>query len=222
MQPASLRGFEQRSEVLSRAQLRAIAMAVVALHLLCLVGLANLMRPAASSTDSDPMTMVWLPSISQPPLAIPAMPVPPQRALPLRVERPKEAATPGQKQVSRHVEVKADEPAPLDRANWLMPDGSLRRDHGPAELPVWTDQDRISLSRVTQLPGSTDAASAEKVAIRLRRAMTPEDVVNAVLRFLFGQVTKDDCQAIEGRLFLSDPGVSREIDMAKYRKTCTP
>ena len=221
LQPVSLRGLEQRSEVLSRTQLGVIALLVVALHVFCLVGLWHLMRPTQNQAESDAMTVVWLPATAKTPLPLPAMPVPPQRAAPVNAPRAQAAVAPAEIS-GKNVQTESDVAVPLDRSTWLMPDGSLRRDHGTAELPTWTDQDRITLSRVTRLPGSTDAAAAEKVAIRLRKAMTPEDVVNAVLRFLFGQVNKDDCQAIERRLYLSDPGVSREIDMIKYRKTCTP
>lgn len=216
-EPLSLRRFEQRSDVLSRRQISLIAALVTALHL---VGLWQLARPWTPSHSATGIDVIWLPADPVVLTQIPPMPVPPTRvAAAAAPSRSAARGTPSAlaNAVPATPEAASESAAPV--STWLMPDGSLRWDRR-AEAPTWTDQDRITRDRIVQLPGHSDAAAAEKVAIRLRRAMTPEDVVGAVLRFLFGPVVKDDCRAIERRLHMSDPGVTREIDLAKFRKQC--
>lgn len=134
------------------------------------------------------------------------------------------AATPSQ--ASRGAGVKAeqyvqqetvpDEPPP---ARLLGADG---RPLSPkiAEFEAWDDADWALRDRIARLPGASDARAAEVVALRMRVAMTPQRVVLSVLQFLFGRPTLDDCRTIESRLLVSDPGVSREIDLHKFRSTC--
>lgn len=114
-----------------------------------------------------------------------------------------------------------DQPQPIEPppARLLGSDG---RPLAPksTEFEAWDDADWALRDRIARLPGDSDARAAEVVALRMRAAMTPQRVVMSVLQFLFGRPTPDDCRAIESRLLVSDPGVSREIDLHKFRRTC--
>ena len=214
----SLRALEPSVASLSRNQAVAIATLVLLLHLLGLLWVDSLLGHPRGS--EQPLQVVWLsadPAKPSDPPPVP-MPRPPARSA-VAAARDNPAPLVSPVPVAENVQLDNGK-ALLEQSTWLLPDGRIRWDQRQAEEPAWTDQDRISRNRIVQLPGSTDAAAAEKVAIRLRRAMTPEDVVLAVVRMLFGTVQKDDCRAIEGRLHMSDPGVTREIDMIKFRKRC--
>lgn len=152
--------------------------------------------------------------------AVPAMPVPPTRPI-RRVASPR-PDPPGTRRMQA-VEVARDAPPPEPPAPPLRlwrKDGGLALPEQALSVPVFDDRARVTFDRQVALPGSTDAAYAETVALRLRRAFAPEDVVLAVLQFLMGRPQPDDCGKIEARLQASDPDVSREIDLDKFHRFC--
>ncbi len=153
-------------------------------------------------------------------LAVPAMPVPPARPI-RRVASPR-PDPPGTRRMQA-IEVPRDarpvEPPAPPLQLW-RPDGGIDLPDQDADLPVFDDYARITYDRRVALPGSTDAAYAETVALRLRRSFTPEDIVLAVVQFLMGRPQPDDCGKIEARLQASDPDVSREIDLHKFQRYC--
>lgn len=164
--------------------------------------------------------VVFLERSAVPEFAVPAMPVPPSRPI-RKVASPRPDA-PGTRrlqavEVPREAQVVA-EPAPPLRL-W-RPDGGIVLPDSSVVLPVFDDRARITFDRTVVLPGDSDAAAAEKVTIRLRRALVPADIVNAVLRLLFAAPQPDDCPKIEARLQAGDPGISREIDLDKFRRYC--
>ena len=143
-----------------------------------------------------------------------------QPAWPQLPTRPVDPATSQPARRSAELHVQQDEaPVTPPPARLLDADG---RPLAPAvsEFEAWDDADWISRNRIAQVPGGSDSQASYKVALRMRQALTPQRVVMAVLQFLFGRPSLDDCRAIEGRLLVSDPGVSREIDLHKFRQTC--
>jgi hypothetical protein len=150
---------------------------------------------------------------------VPPMPIAPARPI-RRVASPR----PDAPNATRLQAVEVPRAAPAREATPTLrlwrPDGGLVLPEQRAEIPVFDDRARISYDRKVALPGSTDAAYAETVALRLRRAFTPEDVVLAVFQFLMGRPQPDDCGKIEARLQASDPDVSREIDLHKFQRFC--
>ncbi|MBD8524541.1 hypothetical protein [Pseudomarimonas arenosa] len=216
--PLSLRPAPRWHELLSHSQLVSIAVTVLVLHLLGVFWLWSLMRPSTGATDTESIQVQWLAADPRRELPVPPMPRPPLRAV---SAAPSPVITAERREPSETAQAQDVEPVSQPPASrWLTIDGTPRWDRSAIVASGWTDQDRIVRDRLVQLPGHSDSAAAEKVAIRLRRAMTPEDVVGAVLRFLFGRVAKDDCRAIERRLHMSDPGITREIDLHKFRKQC--
>jgi len=192
---------------------------VIVMHVL-LAGLwQQAARFRAAAVDAA-LDVVWISVPRTPDPLVPPMPTPPSRQTP---------AASGAASVPARMEgvaspvpaVTATAPVRDDAAALFMPDGRPRLAQPEAMIGSWGDRERISRDRMPRLPGATDAAYAEVVAIRLRRAMTPEDVVLAVLRFLGGGAQPDDCSKIEDRLHMSDEGVSREIDLNKFRRICT-
>lgn len=217
---AALPARRRPAEPLPARARAAIWALVVGLHGLLIAQGIALLTPNAPH-DDEALAVLW---IEQPPardLAIPPMPTAP--AHPQRV-RPRSASVPSgggeavPQLLDRAEAVLAPTPARLFSA-----DGSIRyREESGQAVGVWSDSDRILGERRTRLPGHSDAAAAEKVALRMRRAMAPADVVAAVLRFLFAAPQPDDCAKIEDRLVNDYHPVTREIDLVKFRKTCVP
>ena len=212
-------GTSPRADDRSLALLRAIAwLFAIALHLLLLWGWIRVSRwqPEAPPQRFE---VIFLAERSLAEHDVPPMPEPPAR--PIRKVASPRPDPPGQSRLQA-VEVPADAPPPREDVPMRLfrPDGGLLLPDQQTDIPVFDDRARISFDRQVALPGSTDAAYAETVALRLRRAFTPEDVVLAVFQFLLGRPQPDDCSKIEARLVASDPDVSREIDMDKFHRFC--
>lgn len=199
----------------------AIWLTVIALHGLLVAVVDGWMRPEPRP-PSRVLEVVWVGEPARPEHAIPPMPVPPAR----RARRTTAVMVPvaplaAPESPATGAEASLDEPPEPPPASLFLPDGRIRMEQPDALSGIrWGDRERISLDRRVVLPGATDAAAAEAVAIRLREAMTPETVVLAVMQMLFGRPRPDDCQTVGQRLVMSDPGVSREIDMNKFRRIC--
>lgn len=198
---------------------RSALAAVVLLHAVLIHLLVTGMRHAAPDSLSKPFTVEWIaarPSDSE-------LPVPPWPELPDR-SRAREVATQpdvspiGKGEVAEATSAGATSEA---SAESRLFDGTGRpRIVADPTVPRWTDSDRILRDRIVKLPGDSDAQAAYQVRLRMRAVRTPEDIVVSVLRLLFGRPVVDDCRTIEQRLINGDPGVSREIDLVKLRKTC--
>lgn len=191
----------------------------LALHAALLWGWIKVSRWQPESVP-QPIEVIFLARQAELEHEVPAMPVPPARPI-RRVITPRAAPSEGPRLQAVEVPIEA-EPLPDTPPSLRLwrPDGGMALPDAADSVPVFDDRARITRDRRVALPGSTDAAYAEKVALRLRRSFTPEDVVMAVLRFLGGGAQPDDCSKIEARLLASDPGVSREIDMDKFHRFC--
>lgn len=198
---------------------RGALVAVVLLHAVLIHLLVTGMRHTVPDSAPRPFTVEWI-------AARPAdaeLPVPQWPDLPSR-PRPQAATTqpgvsPNRLGEASPVLETLDHPEVATQARLFDGEGRPRVE-GDTPVPRWTDSDRILRDRIVNLPGGSDAQAAYHVQLRLRRAFVPRDVVVSVLRLLFGTPRPDDCAAIEQRLRHSDPGVSREIDLVKLRKTC--
>ncbi|GIX36524.1 MAG: hypothetical protein KatS3mg126_2303 [Lysobacteraceae bacterium] len=205
--------------------LRLLAAGVaVGLHLGLLAYWERISRwvPDAAETRLE---VVFVPALRPDEAGVPPLPVPPPRPI-RKVASPRPTTAPGA--AIQAVEI-AERSGQTEAARGGPPppalrifraDGGLRLPGSTDEVPVFDARARIQQDRAVRLPGHSDAAAAEAVALRLRRALTPEDVVLAVLRLLGGGPQPDDCPKIEARLLASDPGVSREIDLHKFREYC--
>lgn len=210
-----LSGWGDDGDVLERSWRWLLAALVLVLHVFALLALQRAMAPRPGATDPV-LEVIFLRRSPEPPTP-PDWPSLPQRPA-------AEAAASATPVAASERSPTATEAAPAEAAErerrWLGTDGSLR---WALEAPAYSAPDataRLWRRPAPRLPGASDAAAAEAVAVRLRRSLTPEQAVNAVLRFLFGQLRPDDCGTIEHRLLLSDPGVSREIDLNKFRRSC--
>jgi hypothetical protein len=209
----------ESGELLSRRAQQLLWLLVVGLHVVLALLWQQATRFRTVAVDAA-LEVVWISVPRRPELVVPPMPAAPSRVAasqPAAPSMPPSSAAPA----SAASALDQGPAAVEDDAALFMPDGRLRLALPEASIGPWGDRERISRDRMPRLPGATDAAAAEKVAIRLRRAMTPEDVVLAVVRFLGGGARPDDCSKIEGRLHMSDEGVSREIDLNKFRRICT-
>ena len=199
---------------------RGVAWALAILvHALLLWGWIRVSR-WQPDTPPQRFEVLFLTERSAPEQAVPPMPVPPARPI-RKVASPRPDT--GQRTRMQAVEVPRSPeplPEPTSELRLFRPDGGLLLPESETRVPVFDDRARITYDRRVALPGSTDAAYAEAVALRLRRALTPEDVVMAVLRFLGGGAQPDDCGKIEARLVASDPDISREIDLDKFDRFC--
>lgn len=218
------RSFERTQDQpfahLSRAQLIALALVILLAHGMLASYLARLSQPR-SLTGSQALELIWLVESRPDEAPVPPMPQPPirPRAAPTSIAAPVAAS---EEAVGRLAAPTIDRAESVSRPQvpLLRTDGSLRLPEVELKFQRWTDADRIRYDREVRLPGLSDSAAADLVAVRMREAMSPEKVVNAVLRFLFGKPVKDDCRTIGDRLQASDPGVVREIDLFKFRKQC--
>ncbi|MCB1554072.1 MAG: hypothetical protein KDJ14_09715 [Xanthomonadales bacterium] len=198
---------------------RSALVAVVALHAALIYLLASGMRAPEQASRAAPFVVEWIarrPTDAQAP--VPPWPVLPERSTrDVSVSRglsPASSPDPRSRTAAPHVDDTHARPSPLfDQA------GRPRLWEEDA-VPAWTDSDRVLRDRIVRLPGDSDAQAAYTVRLRMRQASSPQHIVGAVLRLLFGTPARDDCRAIEQRLLNSDPGVSREIDLVKLRKTC--
>ncbi|MCK7594944.1 hypothetical protein [Pseudomarimonas salicorniae] len=207
-----------RDRAVSAIRFAGAALAV-GLHAMLIWGWIQVSR-WQPETPPRTIEVIFLTDSAAPDQAVPPMPVPPARPI-RKVASPR--PDPSSTSRLQAVEVARDAPARPEEAPSLRlfrPDGGLVLPESRTEVPAFDDRARITFDRRVALPGSTDAAYAEVVALRLRRAFTPEDVVLAVLRFLGGGAQPDDCRKIEARLVASDPDVSREIDMNKFSRFC--
>jgi hypothetical protein len=195
------------------------ALLALALHAALLWGWMHVSR---WQPDVPPQSfeIVFVARQTPPEHGIPPMPVAPVR--PIRKVASARPSAP-ERTALQAIDVAQAPPAPPkteSRLRLFRPDGGLRLTEQAVDVPVFDDQARIRYDRRVALPGHSDAAAAEAVALRLRRSLTPEDVVKAVLRFLFAAPQPDDCPKIEARLIAGDPGVSREIDLHKFHRYC--
>lgn len=211
---------EDTGELLSRRAQQLLWLLVVGLHVLLAVLWQQATRLRAAAVDTA-LEVVWISVPRSPEPVVPPMPQAPARTPP--AQSPSGLRTPQDQSVEA---AGASVPSPAAPAADLAvplftPDGRVRMAQPAFAVGEWGDRERISRDRMPRLPGATDAAAAEVVAIRLRRQFTPEDIVLAVVQFVMGRPRPDDCSKIEGRLHMSDEGVSREIDLNKFRRICT-
>lgn len=197
----------------------AAGLLAVALHAMLLWGWIRVSRWQPESPPAR-FEVIFVNQRIQPERAIPPMPVPPARPIrKVASPRPDRAQGPRLQAVEVPRGERPEPPSTPSLRLW-RPDGRLEMPDRRDEVPAFDDRARISRDRQVALPGSTDAAYAETVALRLRRSYTPEDVVLAVFRMLTGGAQPDDCSKIEARLLASDPDVVREIDLHKFRRSC--